>query len=90
MPAPTVVTQGAALPTVPGAGPWLPPAAATKTPAAEAARKARDRVSPGSSEPVTEKLSTSTPSATAWSTAATASAVEQPSSAGSGAVQQAL
>ncbi len=35
-------------------------------------------------------MSTSTPSATAWSTAATVSAVVQPSCVGSGAVQQAL
>jgi hypothetical protein len=60
------------------AGPLLPAEAATNTPASAANRKA---ISTGSRklvrEPLIEKLITSTPSATAWSMAATLSVVKQ-------------
>ena len=59
-------------------GPLLPAEAATNTPASAANRKA---ISTGSrklvSEPLIEKLITSTPSATAWSIAATLSVLKQ-------------
>ena len=73
--------------------PRLPDAATTTMSASAAPSRARSRVSTvamPSSGPSTERLSTSTRSATARSTAVTRSAAEQPSSRGSGAVQQAL
>jgi len=60
------------------AGPLLPADAATNTPASAANRNA---ISTGSRklvrEPLIEKLITSTPSATAWSIAATLSELKQ-------------
>ena len=81
VPAATVVSHGLGCATVELAGPLLPAEAATNTPASAANRKA---TSTGSrklvSEPLMEKLMTSTPSATAWSIAATESVLKQPPS----------
>src|SRR5436305_2826868 len=73
VPAATVVSHGIALSTVDGAGPELPAAAETNTPAAAACMKASSSgPNPSRLSPI-EKLMTSTPSATAWSMAATMS-----------------
>ena len=85
---PTVVTQGEACAAY--ADPAELPAAPMTTMSASAApSSARWRVSMPS-PPASARLSTSTRSATAASTADTTSAVEHPSSAGSGAPQHAL
>src|SRR3954447_16849522 len=65
----TVVSQGATWPTVLGPGPSLPADAETKIPAAAACRNARSARPKASPLAPTEKLMTSTPSATAWSIA---------------------
>jgi len=79
VPAATVVTHGLGCATVLPPGPSLPAEVATKTPASAANRKA---TSTGSRKlvrvPLIEKLMTSTPSATAWSMAATLSELKQP------------
>ena len=79
MPAATVVSQGLGWATVDAVGPLLPAEAATNTPASAANRNA---TSTGSRKfvdvPLIEKLMTSTPSATAWSIAATESELKQP------------
>src|SRR5688500_7881782 len=75
----TVVSQGLGWATVEAPGPLLPAEAATKTPAFDAKRNA---TSTGSRKfvlvPLIEKLITSTPSATAWSMAATLSELAHP------------
>ncbi len=77
VPLATVVTHGPGWATVDEPGPLLPAEVATKMPASAANRKA---ISTGSRklvrEPLTEKLMTSTPSATAWSMAATLSVLK--------------
>ena len=79
VPAATVVSHGLGCATVLVVGPLLPAEAATKTPASAANRNA---ISTGSRKlvcvPLIEKLMTSTPSATAWSIAATLSELKQP------------
>src|SRR5688572_13852155 len=78
VPAATVVTHGPGCATA-ESNPALPADVATNTPASAANRKA---TSTGSRklvwDPLTEKLMTSTPSATAWSMAATLSELKQP------------
>ena len=87
VPAATVVSHGpgcATLPTVPA----LPAEAATNTPASAANRKAISTASRKLLEvPLIEKLITSTPSATAWSIAATLSEPKQPPPVGVSAQQ---
>ena len=77
----TVVSHGLGWATVDASGPLLPADAATNTPARAANMYAR---STGSRKfvlvPLIEKLITSTPSATAWSIAATLSELAQPPS----------
>jgi hypothetical protein len=74
VPAATVVSQGPGCATVLVVGPELPADVATKMPASAANRKAISTASRKLlCEPPTEKLMTSTPSATAWSIAATLS-----------------
>ena len=82
-----MVTQGTGW----AAGPprSFPAAATTTTPPSAAPSSARSTVSI-SGGPPTDRLSTSTPSAVARSTAVTRSAVAQPSPRGSGALQHAL
>ena len=78
VPAATVVSQGPGWATVLVVGPLLPAEAATKTPASAAFRKAISTASRKLvCEPLIEKLITSTPSATAWSMAATLSVLKQ-------------
>src|SRR6186997_2975442 len=87
VPAATVVSHGpgcATLPTVPA----LPAEAATNTPASAANRNAISTASRKLLEvPLIEKLITSTPSATAWSIAATLSEPKQPPPVGVSAQQ---
>jgi len=74
-------------------GPELPPEVATNTPAAAAPRKATSVGSSKAPPPAfgpMEKLMTLTPSFTAWSMAATLSAVAQPLRPVEAAVQQTL
>ena len=83
VPAATVVSHGLGWATVAVVGPLLPADAATKTPASAALKNA---TSTGSRKlvvlPLMEKLMTSTPSATAWSMAATLSVVAHEPPAG--------
>jgi hypothetical protein len=91
----TVVIHGEALSSVDAPGPELPAEAETKMPADAAPKKAAsvgDTVVVAEPPPM-EKLITSTPSATAWSIAATRSEFAQPSSSvepASGPLQQTL
>src|SRR4051812_13635953 len=79
VPAATVVSHGPGCSTVLVAGPSLPAEAATNTPASAAYMKAISTASRKLVlEPPIEKLMTSTPSATAWSMAATLSELKQP------------
>ena len=88
VPAATVVSHGLGCATVLVVGPLLPAEAATNTPASAAYRNA---TSTGSRKlvavPLIEKLMTSTPSATAWSMAATLSDPKQPPPVGWSAQQ---
>src|SRR5680860_213369 len=91
----TVVIHGDALSSVEAPGPELPAEAATKMPADAAPRNATSVAETVvcAAPPPMEKLITSTPSAVAWSIAATRSLVAHPSSswlAGSGPDQQTL
>ena len=95
----TVASQGLMCDTGAGtsgagvAGPELPPDVATKTPAAAAPRKATSVGSSKAPPPAfgpMEKLMTLTPSLTAWSMAATLSAVAQPLRPVEAAVQHTL
>jgi hypothetical protein len=91
VPAATVVIHGLGCATVLVVGPALPAEAATNTPASAAYSQA---ISTGSRKlvcvPLIEKLMTSTPSATAWSIAATLSVVKQPALAVPPTPQQTL
>src|SRR6185295_18896553 len=88
VPAATVVSHGPGCATVETAGPLLPADAATNTPASAANRNATSTASRKLVRvPLIEKLITSTPSATAWSIAATLSEPKQPPSWGSSAQQ---
>ena len=77
--APTVVTHGPPWSAVAGPGPEFPADALTSIPAAYASRNASSTASEyGSAPPLIEKLTTSTPSSTACSTAATESELKHP------------
>jgi hypothetical protein len=78
VPAATVVSHGPGWATVEVAGPLLPAEVATKMPASAAYMNAISTASRKLvREPLIEKLMTSTPSATAWSIAATLSVEKQ-------------
>ena len=86
----TVVTHGSPAAVVAGSGPSLPAERFTETPASAANRNAMSTGSMNEKDVPTEKLMTSTPSATAASAAAALSAKSQPACGAPSACQQAL